>query len=77
MPGSRRTWGRDLYRIADYEKAHRRPPLTAIVVHKQGGRPGEGFEIAMANVGYKAKPGETPDDLWRRAVADVFAYWKP
>ena len=72
----RRVVGTNLYRIADYEKAHRRPPLTAIVVHKQEGRPGEGFRIAMEQVGY-AKPGESDEDLWARACADVFAYWRP
>lgn len=77
LPGSRRTWGRDLYRIADYEKAHQRPPLTAIVVHKQGGRPGDGFAIAMGQVGYKAKGGESEGDLWERAVREVFNYWRP
>lgn len=77
LPGGRRTWGRDLYRIADYEKAHQRPPLTAIVVHKQGGRPGKGFAIAMNQVGYKAKPSESEADLWERAVRDVFDYWRP
>ncbi len=68
--------GRHLYSIADYEKAHRRPPLTAIVVHKQTGRPGEGFRIAMEQVGY-AKPGESDGDLWKRACRDVFRYWDP
>jgi hypothetical protein len=51
-----------LYRIADYEKAHGRPPLTAIAVHKQDGRPGRGFRTAMEQVGY-AKPGESDEDL--------------
>jgi len=77
LPGSRRVWGRDLFRIADYEQAHNRPPLTALVVHKQGGRPGEGAAIVIGQAGYKPKRGESADDLWRRAVADVYAYWKP
>ena len=72
----RRVVGTYLYRIADYEKAHRRPPLTALVVHKHDGRPGEGFAIAMKQVGY-SRPGESVDELWRRALADVFAYWRP
>ena len=67
---------RYLYRIANYEKAHGRPPLTAIVVHKQDGRPGQGFRIAMEQVGY-AKTGESDEDLWARACAEVFAYWRP
>jgi hypothetical protein len=77
LPGSRRVWGRDLYRIAEYEQAQKRPPLTVIVVRKQDGRPGEGGTIVAAQAGYKAKPGESADDLWERALADVFAYWKP
>jgi hypothetical protein len=77
LPGSRRTWGRDLYRIADYEKDHGRPPLTAIVVRRQTGRPGEGFGIAMTQVGYEANRGESEADLWARAVREVFDYWKP
>lgn len=72
----RRMVGTYLYRIARYEKEHARPPLTAIVVHKQDGRPGEGFRTAMEQSGY-AKPGETDDALWQRAVADVFRYWQP
>ena len=48
-----------------------------IVVHKQDGRPGEGGTIVAAQAGYKAKQGESADDLWERALADVFAYWKP
>lgn len=77
LAGSRRTWGRDLFRIAEYEHVHGRPPLTALVVHKQDGRPGEGFALAMEQVSYAAKPGESADDLWQRASRDVFAYWKP
>lgn len=68
--------GKYLYAIADYEKAHGRPPLTAIVIHKQDGKPGKGFRIAMEQVGY-ARPGESDDALWERAVADVLAYWDP
>jgi hypothetical protein len=76
LPGMFRTWGPDLYRIAEYEHDHHRPPLTVIVVHKQDSRPGQGAAIVIAQAGYKAKPGESADDLWRRAVAEVFAYWK-
>jgi hypothetical protein len=77
LPGTRRTWGRDLYRIAGYEHLHGGPPLTALVVHKQDGRPGTGFVTAMAQVGYDTRPGESADDLWKRALAEVFAYWNP
>jgi hypothetical protein len=76
LPGGRGHIGGYLYRIADYEKAHDRPPLTALAVRKQTGRPGKGFAIAARQVGY-ARPGESDDDVWERAVAEVFAYWKP
>ena len=77
LPAGRGQIGDHLYRIADYEKAHGRPPLTAVVVHKQDGHPAEGFAIAMEQVGYARRPGESEDDLWKRALRDVFAYWKP
>ncbi len=76
LPGGRGHIGGYLYRIAEYEKAHCRPPLTPIVVRKQTRRPGEGFLVAMDKVAY-ARPGETEAQLWDRAVADVFAYWQP
>jgi len=74
LPGGRGHIGSYLYRIADYEKEHGRPPLTALVVRKDTGLPGGGFAIAARQVGY-AKPGESDDEVWRRAVAEVFSYW--
>lgn len=53
---------------------HGRPPLTALVVRKQTGRPGEGFGIAAREVVY-IRPGESDDEVWERAVAHGFAYW--
>ncbi len=76
LPGGRGHYGGYLYCIAGYEKAHDRPPLTALVVHKHDGRPGEGFAIAAREVGY-ATPEESDTEVWERAVAEVFAYWKP
>lgn len=75
LPGSRRVWGRDLYRIADYEQTRERPPLTVIVVHKQDGWPGEGVAVVLERAGYAAGSGESAKQLWERAVTDVFAYW--
>ncbi len=54
LPGRGRPGG-PLFRIARYEHAHHRPPLTALAVHKRTGRPGDGFPIAMAQVGYNAR----------------------
>lgn len=77
LAGGRRMHGVNLDCIADYEAAHHRPPLTAVVVSKQTGRPSGGMALTLARVGYMARHGESDDDLWRRALVDVFAYWKP
>ena len=65
-----------LYRIAHEEHAAGRPPLTAVVVHKVGGKPGPGFLEAAKQVCFWQK-GETADQVWRRALADVYEYWRP
>jgi len=77
LPGGRASWGRDLVVVAPYEQADGRPPLIAMVLHKADGRPGPGFPIAMKQVGYLRRRGESDDQFWKRAVAEVFAYWKP
>ena len=68
--------GSYLSRIAMEEKTAGRPPLTALVVHKVGGKPGPGFLEAAKMVGY-LKKRETEDQVWRRAVAEVHEYWRP
>jgi len=75
LPGGRGHVGAYLYRIADFEAEHDRPPLTALAVRKNTSLPGEGFAIAMGRVGY-AQPGETDAVVWHRALADVFTYWQ-
>jgi hypothetical protein len=75
LPGRRGHIGSYLYRIAEFEHSEGRPPLTAIVVRKQDGLPGEGFAIAAAEVGY-TRPGESDSAVWKRAAAEVFAYWR-
>lgn len=74
LPGGRGHIGRYLDAIADYEAANARPPLTAVVVQKWTGLPGHGMAVTLARVGY-GRAGEDPLDGWRRALADVFAYW--
>lgn len=66
--------GNYLRRIVEEEADAGHPPLTAIVVSKSTGRPGDGFLPAMLEIGY-ATPGETLADVWQRAVAEVFEYW--
>jgi len=73
---NRRKVGDYLYHIAKEEEAAGRPPLTALVVHKVGGKPGPGFLEAAKWVGFW-REGETEDGVWRRAVQEVHAYWRP
>ena len=73
---SRRMVGSYLYRIAKEEQAAKRPPLTALVVHKADGKPGVGFLEAAKWVGFW-RPEETEDEVWRRAVDVVHEYWRP
>lgn len=74
--GTGRGWvGTYLFRIAHEEDASGRPPLTSIVVHKTDGQPGPGMLQAMQEIRY-AQPGETEDDVWQRALSDVFDYWR-
>lgn len=68
--------GSHLYRIAKEEQVAGRPPLTAVVVHKADGKPGPGFLEAAKWVGFW-RPGETEDQVCRRALADVYEYWRP
>jgi hypothetical protein len=74
--GTGRGWvGSYLFRIAHEEDAAGRPPLTSIVVHKTDRRPGPGMLEAMEQIDY-ARPDEREADVWNRALADVFAYWR-
>jgi len=67
--------GHYLHTISLEEAAAGRPPLTSIVVSKTTKRPGDGFIPAMVEVGF-ASPAEDLDDVWQRATAAVFAYWR-
>lgn len=64
-----------LLNISQEESGHGHPPLTAIVVSKTTGRPGDGFLPAMVEVGF-AHEGEKLDDVWGRAVAAVHSFWQ-
>jgi hypothetical protein len=74
--GTSRAWvGAYLFRIAHEEDAAGRPPLTSIVVHKTDGRPGSGLLQALHEIGY-ARRRETESEVWQRAMADVFRFWR-
>ena len=72
---NRRYVGQYLFNISVAEAEQGHPPLTSIVVSKATGYPGDGFLPAMVDVGY-AHRGETLDAVWKRAVADVHAFWR-
>jgi hypothetical protein len=67
--------GHYLHAISLEEAAAGRPPLNSIVVSKTTQRPGDGFIPAMVEVGF-ASPHEDLEDVWQRATAAVFAYWR-
>lgn len=70
--------GRYLHRIALEEGTAKRPPLTAVVVQKASGRPGEGFRQAMVDSGYIRKDDPRSDDeVAEAALKDVREYWRP
>ena len=73
---SRAMVGRYLGRITNEETLAGRPPLSAVVVRAGEGRPGIGFLQAMEEIGY-SRPGETELQVWKRALAEVQAYWRP
>lgn len=75
LPGGRFHMGKYLARIAAEEARQGRPPLTAVVVEMRTGHPASGFIDAMTDIGY-AKPGETEDECWQRALSEVHAYWR-
>ncbi len=70
--------GRYLYRIAREEQLAGRPPLTAVVVRKDGGLPGEGFREAMIQVGFIEAEDEGDErSIWERARRATYEYWRP
>jgi hypothetical protein len=64
-----------LHAISLEEAAAGRPPLAALVVSRTSGRPGAGFLQAMQEIGY-VREAESEAAMWKRAVADVLAWWR-
>jgi len=71
---NRRYVGQYLFNISRAEADQGHPPLTALVVHKTNGLPGDGFLPAMEEIGF-AHRGERMEPVWKRAVAEVHAFW--
>lgn len=66
--------GKYLINISKAEADQGHPPLTSLVVSKTTGLPGDGFLPAMEEIGF-AHRGETLEPVWKRAVAEVHAFW--
>lgn len=71
---NRRYVGQYLFNISRAEADQGHPPLTSLVVHKTNGMPGDGFLPAMEEIGF-AHQGEKLEPVWKRAVAEVHAFW--
>lgn len=71
---NRRYVGQYLFNISRAEADQSHPPLTALVVHKTNGLPGDGFLPAMEEIGF-AHRGEKMEPVWKRAVVEVHAFW--
>lgn len=70
--------GRYLFRLAREEQEAKRPPLTSVVVRKDGGLPGEGFREAMIQVGFIEAEDEGDErSVWERARRATYEYWRP
>ncbi len=64
-----------LGKISTYEHQNRRPMLTAVVVHKQDSRPGDGFFELAQHLGLMAKGGDR-EEFFVRELDRVHKYWK-
>lgn len=65
-----------LGKISTYEHQNGRPMLTAVVVHKQDGRPGDGFFELAQHLGLMAKGGDR-EGFFVRELARVHQHWNP
>jgi len=72
---NRAFYGRWLGIISVEEMAAGHPPISAIVVAKGSERPGPGFYQLCRESGF-ARPGETNEDIWQRAVVAVHDFWR-
>lgn len=64
-----------LGKISTYEHQNKRPMLTAVVVHKQDGRPGDGFFELARHLGLMAKGGDR-EEFFVRELDRVHKHWK-
>lgn len=73
-PHHRKELGRILGEISTDEHQEGRPPLSAIVVHKENHLPGEGFFKLARELG-KQKPDEDDVAFYAKELKSVFDWW--
>lgn len=73
-PHHRTELGRILGEISTEEDSNCRPLLSAVVVHKEDHRPGEGFFKLAKELG-KQKPYEDDDTFYSSELQRVFDEW--
>jgi len=66
--------GEKLDEVNRFEHAEDRPLLSAIVISKESGRPGEGFFTCAQELGVYA--GEDRDQFWASALKQVHDRWR-
>jgi len=66
--------GKLLGEISEHEHEQGKPLLSAVIVHKEGGRPGKGF-FTLARELELIKPGEDEEAFWSREVERVRKQW--
>lgn len=76
-PGRGQSWmgplSKALYHVSTYEHEHGRPLLTALVVHKGDGRPGEGFAKLVRQL--RSDAGDDDRAIWETEVFAVLSFW--
>jgi hypothetical protein len=61
--------------ISTYENSRSRPMLTAVVVHKNDLRPGQGFFVLAKRLG-KFGPRQDRDEFYLSELARIRRYWR-
>lgn len=74
-PAHRDTIREILGKISTYERQNGRPMLTAVVVHKQDSRPGDGFFELAQHLGLMRRGGDR-EEFFVRELGRVHKYWK-
>ena len=67
--------GKIIGEISKYEVKHGRPMLSALVVHKSDGKPGQGFFNFAIALGIFSPSVMTPEQFWNAEIIRVYQTW--